>query len=59
MAIAISLHLRGGQTPELALPYLLPAASLALTGPGRYSQDCMWTAFRVRQVDARKIAVAE
>ena len=48
MAVAIALHLRGGQTPELALLYLLPALSLALTGPGRYSLDCLWAAFRVR-----------
>jgi putative oxidoreductase len=59
MTVAISLHLRGSQTPELALLYLLPAVSLALTGPGRYSLDSLWTAFRVREVDARKIAVAE
>ena len=59
MAVAISLHLRGGQTPELALLYLLPAVSLALSGPGRYSLDYLWTALRVSEVDAPKIAVAE
>lgn len=59
MAVAISFHVRAGQTPELALLYLLSAVSLALTGPGRYSLDCLWAAFRVRQVDARKMAVAE
>jgi putative oxidoreductase len=59
MVVAISLHLRGGQTPELALLYLLPAVSLALTGPGRYSLHSLWTVFRVRKVDAPKMAVAE
>jgi putative oxidoreductase len=57
MLVGISLHLRGGQTPELALLYLLPAVSLALTGPGRYSLDSLWTAYRVRQVEAPRMAL--
>lgn len=51
MAVAASLHLRGGQNPELAALYLLPAFALALTGPGRYSLDWLLKSARTRAVD--------
>jgi putative oxidoreductase len=54
MVVAISLHLRGGQTPELAVLYFLPAFTLALTGPGAYSLDAI-----LRSVRARKTSPAE
>jgi putative oxidoreductase len=56
MVVAISLHLRGGQNPELAVLYFLPAFSLALTGPGAYSLDAVLRTVRARKIGSEEFA---
>jgi putative oxidoreductase len=58
MTVAISLHLRAGQSPELATLYWTPGLAIVLTGPGRYSLDALLLRKRDPKTTAQAAAAA-
>jgi putative oxidoreductase len=39
LLVAVTFHVRGGQSPELAVAYVLGSLTVLLAGPGEYSLD--------------------
>ncbi len=39
LLVAVTFHVRGGQSPELAAAYMLGSLTVLLAGPGEYSLD--------------------